>query len=99
VFYPLFYLLRAKGGGEPIDRESVSSPVGPPREAFPEVLGCYDRRPVAIVKSNPLRLQGPWAAGYVLERQHTLSSEFLGHDSYGRPNLASRIYEIASYSP
>ena len=33
MFYPLFYRLRAKVGGEPIDRESVSSPVGSPVRA------------------------------------------------------------------
>ncbi len=32
---PLFYLVASQGGGEPIASETVSSPVGPPREGFP----------------------------------------------------------------
>lgn len=40
-----------------------------------------------------MKLDGPWTAGYVLERQHTLRSEFLGHDSFGHPQFDSK------YSP
>ena len=46
--------------------------------------------PVAI---NPMKLDGPWTSGYVLEREHTFSSEFLGHDSLGHPQFDSK------YSP
>lgn len=42
------------------------------------------------VAINPMQLQGPWADGYVLERQHTLSSEFLGHDSFGNPQFDTK---------
>ncbi|MGO9591131.1 MAG: ComF family protein [Candidatus Acidiferrales bacterium] len=37
-----------------------------------------------------MKLDGPWTAGYVLERQHTISSEFLGHDSFGHPQFDSK---------
>jgi competence protein ComFC len=43
--------------------------------------------PVAI---NPTKLDGPWTSGYVLEREHTVSSEFLGHDSFGHPQFDSK---------
>jgi competence protein ComFC len=49
---------------------------------------------VAAVKIDPLRLEGPWADGYVLERQHTLSSEFLGHDSFGHPRFDTKRSEL-----
>jgi predicted amidophosphoribosyltransferase len=55
---------------------------------------CYALYVVPIVKSAPLLLQGPWSAGYVLEPQHTLSSEFLGHDSYGHPQFATKRSEL-----
>ena len=41
-----------------------------------------------------MRLQGPWLDGYVLERQHTLSSDFLGHDSFGHPRFDTRRTEL-----
>ena len=41
-----------------------------------------------------MRLQGPWLDGYVLERQHTLSSDFLGHDSFGNPKFDTRRTEL-----
>ncbi len=43
---------------------------------------------------DPLKLEGPWADGYVLERQHTLSSEFLGHDSFGHPRFDSKRSDL-----
>jgi len=48
---------------------------------------------MAPVATNPMKLDGPWTSGYVLEREHTVSSEFLGHDSLGRPQFDSK------YSP
>jgi hypothetical protein len=45
-------------------------------------------------KIDPRKLRGPWAAGYVLERQHTLRSEFLGHDSHGHPQFATERSEL-----
>ena len=35
-----------------------------------------------------------WADGYVLERQHTLSAEFLGHDSYGHAQFDTKYSEL-----
>ena len=34
------------------------------------------------------------ADGYVLERQHTLTSEFLGHDSFGNPQFDTKRTEL-----
>jgi hypothetical protein len=49
---------------------------------------------MAAVKVDPLRLSGPWSDGYVLERQHTLSSEFLGHDGFGNPQFDTKRSEL-----
>lgn len=49
---------------------------------------------MAAVKIDPMKLPGPWADGYVLERQHTLASEFLGHDSFGNPQFDTRRTEL-----
>lgn len=49
---------------------------------------------MAPVKIDPMKLAGPWADGYVLERQHTLSSEFLGHDSFGNPQFDTKRTEL-----
>ncbi|MCX6544141.1 MAG: ComF family protein [Acidobacteria bacterium] len=49
---------------------------------------------MSAVKVDPMKLQGPWADGYVLERQHTLSSEFLGHDSFGKPQFDTKRAEL-----
>ena len=49
---------------------------------------------MAAVKIYPMKLPGPWADGYVLERQHTLTSEFLGHDSFGNPQFDTRRTEL-----
>jgi predicted amidophosphoribosyltransferase len=45
---------------------------------------------MVVVAINPMKLDGPWTAGYVLEKQHTVSSEFLGHDSFGHPQFDSK---------
>ena len=37
-----------------------------------------------------MNLQGTWTEGYVLEQQHTLSSEFVGHDSFGNPQYDTK---------
>jgi predicted amidophosphoribosyltransferase len=42
------------------------------------------------VPIEPLRIEGPWTEGYVLERQHTLSSDFLGYDSDGIPQFDTK---------
>ena len=47
-----------------------------------------------VVKIDPMKLSGPWQDGYVLERQHTLSSEFLGHDSFGNPQFDTKRSEL-----
>ena len=49
---------------------------------------------MSAVKIDPLKLPGPWADGYVLERQHTVSSEFLGHDSFGNPQFDTKRSEL-----
>lgn len=49
---------------------------------------------MAPVKIDPMKLQGPWTDGYVLERQHTLSSDFLGYDSYGNPQFDTKRSEL-----
>ena len=49
---------------------------------------------MSLVKIDPMKLPGPWADGYVLERQHTLSSEFLGHDSFGNPQFDTKRSEL-----
>ncbi len=35
----------------------------------------YNTGRMPVVKIDPIRISGPWHDGYVLERQHTLSSE------------------------
>lgn len=42
---------------------------------------------------NPRRIPGNWRQGYVLD-YHTLSSEFLGYDEYGRPQFETKRTEI-----
>ena len=49
---------------------------------------------MAAVKIDPMKLPGPWADGYVLERQHTLTSDFLGHDSFGNPQFDTKRTEL-----
>jgi len=49
---------------------------------------------MAIVKIDSLKLTGPWTEGYVLERQHTLSADFLGHDSYGHAQFDTKYSEL-----
>jgi predicted amidophosphoribosyltransferase len=49
---------------------------------------------MAVVKTDPSRLPGPWADGYAVERHHTLSSEFIGHDSFGNPQFDSKRSEL-----
>lgn len=49
---------------------------------------------MAAVKIDPQKLVGPWIDGWVIERQHTLSSEFLGHDSFGNPRFETRRSEL-----
>ncbi len=49
---------------------------------------------MSAVKIDPMKLPGPWTDGYVLERQHILTSEFLGHDSFGNPQFDSKYSEL-----
>lgn len=49
---------------------------------------------MAPVKIDPMKLPGPWTDGYVLERQHTLRSDFLGYDSYGNPQFDTKRSEL-----
>src|SRR5258705_8225091 len=43
---------------------------------------------------HPIRLAGPWSDGFVLERQHTLSSDFIGHGSNGNPQFDTKQSEV-----
>jgi hypothetical protein len=45
---------------------------------------------MAAVKIDPMKLPGPWADGFVVERHHTLTSEFPGHDCSACPADGSR---------
>ena len=49
---------------------------------------------MSAVKIDPVKLLGPWVEGYVLERQHTVSSEFLGHDSFGNSQFDTKRSEL-----
>ena len=49
---------------------------------------------MSAVKTDPLQLSGPWADGYVLEQNHTLSSVFLGYDSNGHARFESKRSEL-----
>lgn len=49
---------------------------------------------VGTVKIDPMKLSGPWAEAWVLERQHTLSADFLGHDSFGNPQFHTQRSEL-----
>jgi len=49
---------------------------------------------VANIRIDPIRLKGPWSQGFVLERQHTLSSEFLGYDSNGHAQFDTKRSEL-----
>ncbi len=49
---------------------------------------------MTIVKINPMKLPGPWTEGYVVERHHTVSSDFLGHDSFGNPQFDTQRSEL-----
>lgn len=49
---------------------------------------------MAAVKIDPLKLTGPWADGHVLERQHTISSAFIGHDSNGHAQFDTKRSEL-----
>ena len=49
---------------------------------------------MVAVTIDPMKLPGPWADGYALERQHTLTSEFLGHDSLGNPQFDTKLTEL-----
>lgn len=84
--YPVVYQVSfIRSGGQGREHDD-----GPPDEAG----DCYDLPAVPIVKSDPIRLVGPWAEGYVLERQHTLSSDFLGYDSYGHAQFDTKRSEL-----
>lgn len=49
---------------------------------------------MAPVNISPIKIVGPWTSGYVLEGKHTLSSTFLGHDSWGHPQFDTTRSEL-----
>ena len=49
---------------------------------------------MALPTLHPMKLPGPWSQGFVLERQHTLSSTLIGHDSNGNPQFDTKRSEL-----
>jgi len=47
-------------------------------------VGSLDQE--GMVEIHPKRIRGDWAEGFVLD-DHTLRSEFIGHDEYGHPQF------------
>jgi len=37
-----------------------------------------------MIETSPRQIKGEWTSGYALDF-HTLSSEYIGDDEYGRP--------------
>jgi predicted amidophosphoribosyltransferase len=52
-----------------------------------------NRTEMAPPTLHPIKLPGPWSEGFVLERQHTLSSTLIGHDSNGNPQFDTKRSE------
>ena len=48
-----------------------------------------------VTKSNPRKIDGPWADGRVLDL-HSTGSEFLGYDEYGHEQFDTRRTEVKS---
>lgn len=48
---------------------------------------------LGVTKTNPLRIDGPWADGRVLDL-HSSGSEFLGYDEYGHEQFDTRRTEV-----
>lgn len=46
-----------------------------------------------MTKTNPRRIEGPWADGRVLDL-HSTGSEFLGHDEFGREQFDTHRTEV-----
>ncbi len=46
-----------------------------------------------MVQINPKRISGNWKEGFALDF-HSLSSEYIGDDEYGRPQFATTRSEI-----
>lgn len=46
-----------------------------------------------MTKINPLRIDGPWADGRVLDL-HSSGSEFLGYDEYGHEQFDTRRTDV-----
>jgi competence protein ComFC len=46
-----------------------------------------------MVEINPKRITGSWTEGFVLDF-HTVSSEYIGDDEYGRPQFDTKRSEI-----
>ena len=46
-----------------------------------------------VTKSNPCKIDGPWADGRVLDL-HSTGSEFLGYDEYGHEQFDTRRTEV-----
>jgi len=46
-----------------------------------------------MTKTNPRKIDGPWADGRVLDL-HSTGSEFLGHDEFGREQFDTHRTEV-----
>jgi hypothetical protein len=53
---------------------------------------------MAAVKIDLMKLPGPWADGYVLERQYTLTSEFRGTTRLGIRSSTQNAPSWANWS-
>lgn len=42
-----------------------------------------------MIATNPMRISGAWREGYVLD-YHTISSEFIGYNEFGKPMFDTR---------
>lgn len=49
---------------------------------------------MGAVNIDPVKLPGPWTAGFALERQHTIRSTFLGTDSFGHDQFDTTRSEL-----
>jgi predicted amidophosphoribosyltransferase len=46
-----------------------------------------------VAEIHPVQIRGKWAEGYVLDN-HTMRSEFIGHDEFGNPKFETQRTEL-----
>ena len=54
---------------------------------------CQFGYPLLLVRTNPIKLTGPWTEGFALDL-HTVSSDFIGHDEFGHPQFDTKYSEV-----